>query len=84
MRKFHCLPVSIQLLIGRVTCARIKRSKGHPFLPVILLNSSTTDCRINLIHPLAEVRRMLCVHPATGNVPVKMNLAALRFYRSVR
>ena len=84
MRKFHCLPVSIRLLIARGTYAYIAKLFGQTFPPVILLNSSTTDCRINFIHPLAEVGRMLCVYPATGNVPVKMNLAAVRLYRSVR
>ena len=64
MRKFHCLPMSIQLLIAPGTYACIARFFGQTFPPIILLNSSAY-CRINVIHPPAEVRRMLCI--ASGN-----------------
>ena len=37
MRKLHCLPVSIRLLIRRVTCAFLsRRFPGHISLPAIL------------------------------------------------
>jgi hypothetical protein len=65
MRKFYGLTVGTRLLTGQDNCNRILRPKGLPFLPVILLNSSTTDRRINIDHSLAEVRGVFCI-PGIG------------------
>lgn len=60
MRKLHCWPVSVRSLIVRGTYVYIAKLFGETSSPVILLNCSFVN-QSDIIHPLAEVRRMLCI-----------------------
>ena len=61
MRKFHCPPVGVQVLIGQ-GCRLHARPFGLTFPPAILLNFSFIY-RSDASHPLAEVKRMLYMRP---------------------